>query len=152
MARRQHERSLLDAVEQLVDGPLGVRRHDDGRAVPAVRDGRLDERLGQRLAVGGWPLVEPELDARVVGVERHGERTEQLLQSIEQLVGLLLELLRDDHLFPVPDVGQLGIGQRLGQLRPLVDRPRGDVVVHLDGLGVVRIPFGHADRRRYRCP
>ena len=36
----------------------------------------------------------------------------------------LLEVLGNDQLVPVPDVRQLGIGQRLGQLRPLVDRPR----------------------------
>ena len=49
--RRQHQRALLDGVEQLVDGRLGVGRGDQRRAVPAVRHLALDERLGERLAV-----------------------------------------------------------------------------------------------------
>ena len=87
-AAAEHERPLLDGVEQVVDGRLGVGGHDHRRAVPAVRDLGLDQRLGQRLAVGVRPLVETELDAGIVVGEGHGERAEQLLEAGEQLVDL----------------------------------------------------------------
>ena len=56
--------------------------------------------------------------------ERHRERAEELLEPGEQLVDLGLQLLGDDDLLAVPDVGEVGLGERLGQLGALVDRPR----------------------------
>src|SRR5215213_5470916 len=51
----EDERALLDAVEQLVDARFGVAGDDERRTVPAVRDLGLDERVGERLAVGRRP-------------------------------------------------------------------------------------------------
>ena len=79
-----------------------------------------------------------------------GERTEQLLEPGEHLVDLLLELLGYDDLVAVPHVGDLGLGERLGQLGPLVDRPAGHVVVDLDGLRIVGVPVEHGSRRYWR--
>ena len=53
------------------------------------------------------------------------ERAERLLQQGEQLVGRFLQLLGDDELvgavLALPHVGDVGLGQRLRQLGPLLD-------------------------------
>ena len=107
----------------------------------------LDQRFGQRAAVRLRRLVEAELDARIVAAERHSERAELLLELGEQLVDLGFELLRDDDLVAFPHVCDVGLGERLGQLDTLVDRPSRHVVMDLDGVRIVRVPVEHEARR-----
>ena len=59
------DRPGLDAVEQLVDGRLGLGGDEDRRALPAVGEAGLDEGGRQRVAVLVGPFVEPVLDSRI---------------------------------------------------------------------------------------
>ena len=135
----------LDRVEEVVDDVFGVRGDVQRRAVPAVRDLRLEERLLEQFDVGRRPLVEPELGRRHVGREPDGERAELALELVEQLVDGVFDLLGDDQFVTLPGVRVTGVGERRRQLGALVDRPRRHVVQHVHGVGVVRIPV---DRRR----
>ncbi len=106
------ERPGLDAVEQLVDGLLGVGRDEHRRSLPSMGDRRLGERCRQRLPIVLRPLVESVLDGILLVAEEDRERTELVLEPGEQGIGARLELLGYDELLVGPHVGDVLVGER----------------------------------------
>ena len=138
----------FDRVEQVVDGVFGVGGDQHGGAVPSVRYLRCDQRIGEDGPIGGGPFVEAELGRLGAILERDRERPEDLVELVEERVDLGLDQLGDDDLVTLPCVGELGFGQRLGQLRSLIEVPGRHVIVDLDDLGVVGV---EVDRLPGRC-
>ena len=110
------------------------------------------QRCGTSASTSAWVSVwrspgghssSPNSTPGVVVGEGDRERAEHLLEAVEQVVGVGLQLLGHDELVAVPDVGDVGLGERLGQLGTLVERPRRHVVVHLDGVRIVGVPVEH---------
>ena len=134
----------FDRVEQLVDGLLGVMRHDECAARPPMWDLAFQQRLLQHVDVGGRPLRQVELGHTftvfaLVVEQRHGERTDLLLELVEQRIDIGLDLFGDDDLIALPRVRDASLGERLGQLGALLEAPPGQVVMDLDLVGVVGI-------------
>ncbi len=140
------EFTRLDRIEQVVDRMLGIDGDDDRGAVPAMRDLGIDQRFGQHLAVGVRPLVEAELGRFGIVLQDDRKRTEQRLEPLEQCVDVVLDRLGNDQFVAVPVVRELGIGERLGQLRTLVEGPHRHVVVHLDHIGIEGIEIDRLPR------
>ncbi len=79
-----------------------------------------------------------ELGARLTRGEHHRERTEFVLESVEDGVDGLLVGFGDEQFGPTPGMREPLVGQRLGEGRDLVGVPAVEVVMDDDRVGIVR--------------
>ena len=129
---RGEQFARFDRVEQVVDVVFGVGGDDHGRALPAVRDLGLDQRVAERVPVGDRSTrrartsVDGSSSASTIG---NGPSSSSNRSNSASIV--CFERFGDDDLVAVPDVREFGGGERLGQLGALVEVPRREVVVDL---------------------